>query len=97
MIPISTHHVEYAEQIGKRLLKENLYTDVFPDDKTLNKRIRMADILDYNYILVVGEKEIAEKTVNIRSRDGTLPKGSAMSVDKFLDHIREELDDKIRH
>ena len=97
VIPLSTNHVEYAKRIGERLSNKNLYTDVFPDDKTLNKRIRTAEMLGYNYILVVGEKEVAEHTINVRSRDGTLPRNSALGVDEFLDHVRNELDGKLRY
>uniref|UniRef100_A0A8C8BM94 threonine--tRNA ligase n=1 Tax=Otus sunia TaxID=257818 RepID=A0A8C8BM94_9STRI len=36
---------------------------------TLNKKIRNAQLAQYNFILVVGEKEKASGTVNIRTRD----------------------------
>ncbi len=41
------------------------------DDSTLRfkKKIRTAQLSQYNFILVVGEKEMENKSVNIRTRD----------------------------
>ncbi|PSN51228.1 Threonine--tRNA ligase [Blattella germanica] len=42
--------------------------DVDPGD-TMNKKIRNAQLAQYNFILVVGEKEQSASTVNVRTRD----------------------------
>lgn len=36
---------------------------------TINKKVRNAQLAQYNFILVVGEKEKENKTVNVRTRD----------------------------
>lgn len=36
---------------------------------TLNKKIREAQLKQFNYILVVGEKELTTNTVTLRDRD----------------------------
>ena len=87
VIPIAVSHVPYAHSIGETLQSSKLYMDVFGDDKTLNKRIREAQLLGYNYILVVGDQEVENRTVNVRSRDKTMAHGTAVSVDEFLNHI----------
>lgn len=46
----------------------NCDLDTDPGD-TLNKKIRNAQLAQYNFILVVGEKEQAAGTVNVRTRD----------------------------
>uniref|UniRef100_A0A671RE31 threonine--tRNA ligase n=1 Tax=Sinocyclocheilus anshuiensis TaxID=1608454 RepID=A0A671RE31_9TELE len=49
---------------------ERLMTDVDLDPGcTLNKKIRNAQLAQYNFILVVGEKEKSSDTVNVRTRD----------------------------
>ncbi len=45
------------------------FVDVDDTHHTLNKKIREAQVSQYNYIFVVGEKEEADETVNIRTRD----------------------------
>ncbi len=43
---------------------------------TMNRKIRNAQLAQYNFILVLGEKELTNKTVNVRTRDN--------KVDKFI-------------
>jgi len=38
-------------------------------DRKMQKKVREAQVAQYNYILVVGEKERAEQMVNVRTRD----------------------------
>lgn len=38
----------------------------------MTKKIRNAQIEQFNFILVVGKKEIAANTVNVRTRDGKI-------------------------
>ena len=48
-----------------------------------------------NYILVVGEKEAADVTVNVNDRDGkTL---GNMTPDQFIEACRKEIESKGRH
>lgn len=47
--------------------------DVDLDDScTLNKKIRNAQLAQYNFILVVGEKEKINNAVNVRTRDNKI-------------------------
>jgi len=38
----------------------------------MQKKIREAQVAQYNYVLVVGENEARDKTVNVRTRDGII-------------------------
>ena len=76
MIPIGETAREYAETVRKQLASRNggaphkqdmLFIDV---DKSTGKTLREAQVAQYSYILVVGEKEKEYKTVNVRRRDG---------------------------
>ncbi|TRY89571.1 hypothetical protein DNTS_025289 [Danionella cerebrum] len=61
---------EYALRVQKEFHNAGLMTDVDSDPGcTLNKKIRNAQLAQYNFILVVGEKEKAAETVNVRTRD----------------------------
>ena len=39
---------------------------------TINKKVRNAQLAQFNFILVVGEKEIANQSVNVRTRDNKI-------------------------
>ena len=69
ILPITSKFSEYAEKLKNRLVLEGFFADVDSTNFTLNKRIRNAQLEQYNVILVVGEQEVAKKTVAVRYRD----------------------------
>ncbi len=69
IIPVSNKFDGFAEKVKNRLLAEHFYADVDNSNLTLNKRIRNAQLSQYNFILVVGEKEELDGTVTVRERD----------------------------
>uniref|UniRef100_A0A3P8QDH3 threonine--tRNA ligase n=1 Tax=Astatotilapia calliptera TaxID=8154 RepID=A0A3P8QDH3_ASTCA len=70
VVPVGPTCEEYAEKIKQEFHSSGLMTDVDLDPScTLNKKIRNAQLAQYNFILVVGEKEKTSNTVNVRTRD----------------------------
>jgi threonyl-tRNA synthetase len=59
----------YAEDVRKTFHDAGYFVDVELSDKTIDRKIREAQLAQYNYILVVGAKEQDEKSVNVRTRD----------------------------
>uniref|UniRef100_A0A669BM22 threonine--tRNA ligase n=1 Tax=Oreochromis niloticus TaxID=8128 RepID=A0A669BM22_ORENI len=70
VVPVGPTCEEYAEKVKQEFHSSGLMTDVDLDPScTLNKKIRNAQLAQYNFILVVGEKEKTSNTVNVRTRD----------------------------
>ncbi|RXN34119.1 threonine--tRNA cytoplasmic [Labeo rohita] len=70
VVPVGPTCEEYAQRVQQEFHKVGLMTDVDLDPgSTLNKKIRNAQLAQYNFILVVGEKEKSSDTVNVRTRD----------------------------
>ncbi|KAJ3322821.1 54S ribosomal protein L39, mitochondrial [Boothiomyces sp. JEL0866] len=59
----------YAKKVQSEL--KEYYVDYEMSDNTLAKQVREAQKLDYNFILVLGDREKENQTVTIRQRDGT--------------------------
>jgi threonyl-tRNA synthetase len=60
---------DYAESVRARLFEAGFQVEFSPDSSdTFNKQIRTAEMERFNFILVVGPKEIENKTVNVRTR-----------------------------
>jgi threonyl-tRNA synthetase len=84
VIPISKMQNEYAERVAKELRNTyNLFVDVSSSDTSLDKRILEAQHLRYNYMLVVGQKELESQTVSIRPRDTTATPASSPSASSY--------------
>jgi threonyl-tRNA synthetase len=69
IVPIATAHEGYAEKVRERIHAAGFFVDVDFSDKKLDKKIREAQLHQYNYILVVGKEEMDTNTVNVRTRD----------------------------
>uniref|UniRef100_A0A8B9BJ08 threonine--tRNA ligase n=1 Tax=Anser brachyrhynchus TaxID=132585 RepID=A0A8B9BJ08_9AVES len=70
VVPVGPTCDEYAQKVRQQFHDAGLMADIDVDPGcTLNKKIRNAQLAQYNFILVVGEKEKASGTVNIRTRD----------------------------
>jgi threonyl-tRNA synthetase len=90
VVPVTGDHVEYAHTVRQTLEAEGLYVDVSPDAKmSLNKKIRLAQHSQYNYILVVGDVETTQLSVNVRDRDGTVH--GTQSVTEFKDAVLQQI------
>ncbi|EDM08408.1 threonyl-tRNA synthetase-like 2, isoform CRA_a [Rattus norvegicus] len=73
IIPVGPACENYALQVSKECFEEGFMADVDLDDScTLNKKIRNAQLAQYNFILVVGEKEKLNNSVNVRTRDNKI-------------------------
>lgn len=69
IVPVSEKFLAYAKEVRTIMRRSKLHVDVNASDNTINKKVREAQLAQYNYILVVGANEQAAGTVNVRTRD----------------------------
>ncbi|XP_034948728.1 threonine--tRNA ligase 1, cytoplasmic isoform X1 [Chelonus insularis] len=73
VIPVGPMFDDYAFQVKEKLWNAGFMAEVDIDDSdTMNKKIRNAQLAQFNFILVVGEKERTAGTVNVRTRDNVV-------------------------
>ncbi|GLT50300.1 hypothetical protein SLA2020_237930 [Shorea laevis] len=86
---VSEKSEPYALKVRDQIHQAGYHVDVDTTDRTIQKKIREAQVAQYNYILVVGEDETKTGQVNVRPRDN---KGehSAMSIENLLQHFKDE-------
>ncbi len=70
IIPIADRHVDYAQQIGIELKKEDIRAEVDSRSERMNLKIREAQLQKIPYMLIVGDKEAASSSASLRLRDG---------------------------
>ncbi|KAI8370356.1 uncharacterized protein BYT42DRAFT_502441 [Radiomyces spectabilis] len=87
VIPVAAAFFDYAKEITDKLVKLNVYADADLSDNTLNKKIRNAELAQYNFIFVVGGEEASTRSVNVRNRDdvGTKAKGQTVPLDDVIE------------
>ncbi|KAJ4976610.1 hypothetical protein NE237_001716 [Protea cynaroides] len=87
--PVSQKSESYALQVRDSIHKAGYYVDVDTTDRKIQKKVREAQLAQYNYILVVGEEEANTGQVSVRVRD----KGdhSVKSMEELLNHFAQEV------
>ncbi|TKS69764.1 putative threonine--tRNA ligase 2, cytoplasmic [Collichthys lucidus] len=70
LVPVNPSCEDYAKRVCKQFTEAGFMADADLDSSCLlNKKIRNAQLAQYNFILVVGEKEKMTNCVNVRTRD----------------------------
>ncbi len=92
VIPISEKYTGYAVIVLQDLYLNGIRAEISEANETLGKRIREAEIKKTPYIIVVGEKEEGEKTVNVRKRHQK--ETSTISISQFINEITKEIQEK---
>jgi len=88
--PVSEHHREYAFEVSERLKQEGFRIAVDDSDQRLNYKIRHWKMQKVPYILVVGNSEMAQGTVNVNER-GVDQRRPAQSIEEFADELRTKV------
>lgn len=91
IIPISQAHEEYAKEIFQKLLEIGVDAQIYDKNESLNKRIRTAEKSKLPMIVVLGDEEVASKSVALRNR--RLKERSTCSLESFLINIKEQLNE----
>jgi threonyl-tRNA synthetase len=68
VLPIAGRHLKYAQKIRDRIKDLGFRCEIDERNETLEKKIRDAEIQKIPYVLVVGDREIKEKNVTVRTR-----------------------------
>jgi threonyl-tRNA synthetase len=88
VLPIGENQVEYAKNVLQLLKKYDIRTLFDERSEKIGKKIRDAEIMKIPYMLVIGDKEIADGKVAVR-KHGEGDKGT-MLTDDFITLINEE-------
>jgi threonyl-tRNA synthetase len=92
VLPISDRHLDYGVSVRERLRAGGLRVDLDERQEKIGYKIREAQLQKIPYMLVVGDKEVADGTVSVRSRSGG--DLGPNSVDEFAKKAREETSSK---
>ena len=68
ILPIADRHVEYARKIEEKLRRSMIRVDVDDRAEKIGYKIREAQLQKVPYMLVIGDNEVENGTVNVRIR-----------------------------
>ena len=92
ILPISEKHVEYAEQLAKQMHRDYVRVEVDDRSEKIGYKIRQAQMAKVPYMLVVGDKEVEEGTVNVRKHGGD--ELGSVPFEEFFNAIKAEIKER---
>ena len=92
ILPISEKHVEYAKELAKQMHHDYVRVEVDDRSEKIGYKIRQAQMAKVPYMLVVGDKEVEEGTVNVRKHGGD--ELGSVPFEEFFNSIKVEIKDR---
>ena len=89
VIPVADRHLPYAREVGARLTAEGFRVEVDAAAMSMQKKIRENAKQKIPYLLIVGDAEEGEGTVNVRKRGEK--EQEALTIKEFAECMRVEV------
>ena len=93
LLPIGDDQAEYANKLAERLEDEGIRVTVDARNEKIGYKIRAAQLEKVPFMLVIGEKEMNESSVAVRSRK--IGDMGVMSADDFIAFAKQQVADKV--
>ena len=92
ILPISEKHVEYAKELAKQMHRDYVRVEVDDRSEKIGYKIRQAQMAKVPYMLVAGDKEVEEGTVNVRKHGGD--ELGSVPFEEFFNSIKIEIKER---
>lgn len=93
VIPINNkYHLEYAKEINDELHKAGIRTNLDDRDEKLSYKMREAQMMKYPFNLILGQKEVDDKTISFRLHGEEETK--TLGKDEFINFLKTYINEK---
>ena len=94
LLPIGNEQLEYTKKIAEKMQSFGIRVETDDRYEKIGYKIRQAQLQKIPYMLIIGDKEMADGTVSVRSRkNGDM---GAVPADEFIDRLVLEIATKER-
>ena len=89
LLTIADRHIEYAQKLLEELEQKGIRVELDNREEKIGYKIREAQLQKIPYMLIIGDKEVEENKVSVRSRE----KGDLGSIKKeeFILKVEDEI------
>lgn len=90
IVPIADRHIEFANELTEELKKAGIRVELDDGSERMNKKIRRFQESKVPYMFILGDKEVEDKKISIRSKSkGDL---GTMSLEEFMEMMHPEIE-----
>ena len=79
VVPVADRHADYAGEVRRALEAAGLRVEVDLRTESVSKKIRDGEVTKVPYMLVVGDREVEQRTVTVRTRGSKDTESSALA------------------
>ena len=92
ILPLADAHLDYAKEVKNALISKGIRVELDDRNEKIGYKIREAQLDKVPYMLILGDKEVQNKAVGVRSRkDGDI---GAEPLDEFILKVLKEIEEK---
>ncbi|MBA2368389.1 MAG: threonine--tRNA ligase [Candidatus Protochlamydia sp.] len=88
ILTVADRHEPYAQELCRRFKEAGFHADVDSAQESVSKKVRNAQLAQYNYILTTGDQEMEHRTANLRTRDNVVH--GEIQLEEFIQKITNE-------
>ena len=88
IIPIADRHLDYCNEVSEKLRNANFRAEVNDSPDRMNSKIRQAQKEKIPYMIIIGDNEIDNDELSIRSRAGE--NQNNIKLEQFIERLSDE-------
>jgi threonyl-tRNA synthetase len=92
LITVADRHVPYAKELAAQIKKAGFVCDLDDTNESVGKKVRTAQMLKTNYMLTIGDQEVANQSASLRTRDNVVH--GEIDISNFLAKVVKERDER---
>ncbi len=89
VLTVTDRNIPFAAQVLEKLTEAGIRVELDGRTETISKKVRDAQLEKVNYMVTIGDKEVDQKNLAVRSRKGEVVFG--LAIDKFIAQLNEEI------
>jgi len=93
VIPIAQRHVDTAKKVMDQMKVAGIRVEVNDKNEPMGAKIRSATLQKIPYMAIIGDREMADHTVSIRTRNGEDLK--AIGLSDFINRLSKDIEHKL--
>jgi threonyl-tRNA synthetase len=94
VLTIAERHAEYASAMLKNLRSQGIRAGINTDNEKIGYKIRNAAVKKVPYLVIIGDKEVAEGKFSVRQRTGESI--GPFTMDEFVEMLQDKITNKSR-
>lgn len=95
VLPVADRHLNYAQRVNSRLKASGFFCKVDDSNHSIRKKVREAQLQQVNYMVILGDRELEEGKLSLRTRNNVL--FGEREIEEFIDLLKREREERLLH